>query len=66
MEFIYTGTTIVTAKFASEVQKVQSILQFQVAVQSLILPHLVKFPELFPQEHLMTRHLEMRENGKWR
>ena len=37
MEFIYTGATIVTAKFASEVQQVQSILQFQVVVQSLVL-----------------------------
>ena len=37
MEFIYTGATIVTAKLASEVQQVQSILQFQVVVESLVL-----------------------------
>ena len=48
MEFIYTGTTIVTAKFASEVQKVQSILQFQVAVQSLILPPPGQVPRVIP------------------
>ena len=46
MEFIYTGTTIVTAKFASEVQKVQSILQFQVVVGSVVLPPPGQVPRL--------------------
>ena len=37
MEFIYTGACIVTANFASEVQQVQSLLQFQVEIESFVL-----------------------------
>ena len=48
MEFIYTGATIVTAKFASEVQQVQSILQFQVVVESLVLAPPGQDPRVIP------------------
>jgi len=44
MEFIYTGACIVTAQFASEVQQVQSLLQFQVQIESFVLPPVDQFP----------------------
>merc|ERR1719234_447737 len=45
MEFIYTGACIVTAQFASEVQQVQSLLQFQVEIESFVL---APAPDQFP------------------
>ena len=72
MEFIYTGATIVTAKFASEVQQVQSILQFQVVVQSLVLapPGQVprgiptRIPENSTPRDERKRHMEGITGGK--
>lgn len=48
MEFIYTGACIVTAQFASEVQQVQSLLQFQVEIESFVLPPADQFPQITP------------------
>ena len=48
MEFIYTGACIVTAQFASEVQQVQSLLQFQVQIESFVLPPVDQFPQMTP------------------
>ena len=49
MEFIYTGACIVTAQFASEVQQVQSLLQFQVQIESFVLPPVDQVPQITPQ-----------------
>ena len=72
MEFIYIGATIVTAKFASEVQQVQSILQFQVVVQSLVLAppgqHPRGIPTRIPEDSTprdeRKRHMEGITGGK--
>ena len=48
MEFIYTGACIVTAQFASEVQQVQSLLQFHVEIESFVLPPADQFPQITP------------------
>ena len=48
MEFIYTGACIVTAQFASEVQQVQSLLQFHVEIESFVLPPADQLPQLTP------------------
>ena len=60
MEFIYTGACIVTAQFASEVQQVQSLLQFQVEIESFVLAPADQFPQITPASMEGT----MLENAK--
>jgi len=61
MEFIYTGACIVTAHFASEVQQVQSLLQFQVEIESFILAPADQFPEMTPAavEETMSEEVKL-------
>ena len=56
MEFIYTGACIVTAHFASEVQQVQSLLQFQVEIESFVLAPADQFPEMTPAAVCFRRY----------
>ena len=61
MEFIYTGACIVTAHFASEVQQVQSLLQFQVEIESFVLAPADQFPEMTPAavEETMSEEVKL-------
>ena len=61
MEFIYTGACIVTAQFASEVQQVQSLLQFQVEIESFVLAPADQFPEMTPAavEETMSEEVKL-------